>query len=176
MVLLNNKPLLVPATLNDYPIIQNIARFYVYDLSRECGFISADWALPGNGLYESFDFKDYFENSARKAYLIMIEAEIAGFVLINQEGLLPKTQWNMGEFFILGKFQGKGIGKSVMGNIFSLHSGIWEISVIPENQSGLQFWRKIISYYTNNNFSENVMEVDYDSDQPKRIIFSFTYS
>ncbi|MCW8410584.1 hypothetical protein OQJ13_16515 [Legionella sp. PATHC035] len=40
------------ATLDDYPTIHNMARFYVYELSRDCGFISDDWALPSDGLYE----------------------------------------------------------------------------------------------------------------------------
>ena len=48
---------ILSATLADYPTIQNMARFYVYDLSRECGLISEDWAIPSDGLYESFDFR-----------------------------------------------------------------------------------------------------------------------
>ena len=47
-----------PATMDDYLTIQNMARFYVYDLSRYCGFISEDWACPADGLYECFDFKN----------------------------------------------------------------------------------------------------------------------
>lgn len=32
---------LIKASLSDYPTIQNMARFYVYDMSRYCGFISS---------------------------------------------------------------------------------------------------------------------------------------
>ena len=39
---------IIPATLADYPIIQNMARFYVSDMSRYCGFISSDRACPEN--------------------------------------------------------------------------------------------------------------------------------
>lgn len=88
------------ATINDHPIIQNMARFYVYDLSRHCGLNSSDWALPDDGLYESFDYKDYFTAPDRKAFVIKINQELAGFVLLNQEGLDQDTMWNMGEFFI----------------------------------------------------------------------------
>lgn len=98
------------ATLSDYPMIQNMARFYVYDLSRECGFISSDWAIPADGLYESFDFKGYFQDLDKQAFLIKVNEEIAGFALLNENGIIPDTEWNMGEFFILAKFQGKGIG------------------------------------------------------------------
>jgi len=41
----------VPANKKDHAIIQNLARFYVYDLSRECGFISKDWNMPEKSLY-----------------------------------------------------------------------------------------------------------------------------
>jgi hypothetical protein len=43
---------IIPATIKDYPAIQNMARFYVYDLSRSCGFISNEWNIPADGLYE----------------------------------------------------------------------------------------------------------------------------
>lgn len=56
------------ATLDDYPIIQNMARFYVYELSRDCGFISEDWALPPDGLYESFDFKNTLKSRQEKPF------------------------------------------------------------------------------------------------------------
>jgi predicted acetyltransferase len=139
---------IVLATLSDYFAIQNMARFYVYDLSRECGFISSEWALPLDGLYESFDFKDYFQDSDKKAFLINVDKEIAGFVLLNQHGILPETKWNMEEFFILAKFQGKGIGSKAAQHIWNAHPGMWEVSVIPENKNAANFWRRVILSYS----------------------------
>jgi len=82
---------LILATLIDYPCIQNMARFYVYDLSRECGFISKDWNMPETGLYESFDFKCYFDDPLRRAYLIKVDQELAGFALLHSDGIAPET-------------------------------------------------------------------------------------
>ena len=104
---------IIEASIKDYPLIQNMAQFYIYDLSRECGHTSSYWALPTDGLYESLDFKCYFEDQSRKAYLIKVSEEIAGFVLLNQATEDKTNNWNMGEFFILAKFQGKGIGEQV---------------------------------------------------------------
>lgn len=164
---------LIKANLADYPTIQNMARFYVYDMSRECGFISVDWACPSNGLYESFDFKNYFEEANRCAYLIKVKNELAGFVLLNQEGHFSKTTWNMGEFFILAKFQGKGVGHHCAHQIWKMHEGLWEVSVIPENRSALRFWRNTISLFTQDNYKEEIKSIDYDKDQPNRYILSF---
>lgn len=164
---------LLPATILDYALIQNIARFYVYDLSRECGNISDDWNIPADGLYESFDFKEYFDSPFKKAYIIKANNAIAGFVLLNQDGLFPNTQWNMGEFFILAKFQRKGIGRSIAETVFRNHMGEWEVSVIPENKSAALFWRRIISALTDDLFQESIETVKYDPDQPQRTLFRF---
>lgn len=118
------KTVLKSVTIPDYPLIQNMARFYVYDLSKECGFISSDWTLPADRLYESFDFKDFFQDVDKRAYLINVDDEVAGFILLNQKGILPETEWNMGEFFILAKFQGKGIGSEAAKQIWNKHPGI----------------------------------------------------
>jgi hypothetical protein len=59
------------ATIKDYPVIQNMARFYVYDRTRYMG-----WECPEDGLFECIDFKRYFENHDRKAFLIRVDHEI----------------------------------------------------------------------------------------------------
>jgi predicted acetyltransferase len=164
---------IIPANISDYPIVQNMARFYVYDLSRECGFISSDWALPSDGLYESFDFKDYFQDAEKWAFLIKVDEEIAGFILLNQAGFFPETDWNVGEFFVLAKFQTKGVGTSAATQIWNMHPGQWEVSVIPENKNAANFWRRVIADYSHGRYSESIQYVEYDSDQPQRIVFRF---
>lgn len=160
-------------TIDDYPLIQNMARFYVYDLSRECGHISSDWALPEDGLYESFDLKDYFEEPSRKAYLVKVYDEYAGFVLLNQATEDLANTWNMGEFFVIAKFQGQGIATHVAHKIWEMNPGRWEVSVIPENETALVFWEKTIKKFTGGQFEKSIKQVTYDDYQPKRVIFAF---
>lgn len=172
---MKNSPQIIPATLADYPTIQNMARFYVYDMSRECGLNSTDWACPDDGLYECFDFKHYFTDSDRQAYLIKVNKELAGFVLIYQTGEQPNIQWNMGEFFILARVQHRGIGRLAAQQVWQNHPGVWEITVIPENQRALQFWRKSITATVNHNFVEEIKlkKGRSDPDQPNRIFLTF---
>ena len=169
------KPQLIPATLDDYPSIQNMARFYVYDMSRECGLNSVDWACPSDGLYESFDFKHYFVDTDRRAYLVKVNEELAGFVLLYQIGKQPKIQWHIGEFFILARFQHRGIGLMVAQQIWQQHPGSWEVTVIPENKRALRFWRKAIASIKKDNFIEELKLKTgrVDSDQPNRIFLTF---
>ncbi len=140
---------LLPATIADYPTIQNMARFYVYDRTVYMG-----WECPESGLFECIDFKHYFENPDEKAFLIRVSGEIAGFVLLDKMHVLEPVDWNMGEFFVLAKFQGKGIASIVAREMFKEHPGKWSIAVMPENIKAVKFWRKIISEVSHGDYRE----------------------
>src|SRR5688572_22554606 len=99
--------------------------------------------------------------------------ELAGFVLLNQIGFDADAAWNMGEFFILAKFQGKGIGRFAASQIWKTHAGLWEVSVIPENKRGLNFWRKAISNFTSENYKEEMKIIDDNAHPSKRVILRF---
>jgi predicted acetyltransferase len=143
------KPIIISATIDDYPIIQNMARFYVYDRTKYMG-----WECPENGMFECIDFRHYFENFNEKAFLIKINNELAGFVLLDKEQLIEPVDYNMGEFFILAKFQGKGISYKVAEEIFKKYPGKWSVAVMPENIKALKFWRKIISNVSRKAYTE----------------------
>ncbi|MCX7351943.1 MAG: GNAT family N-acetyltransferase [Proteobacteria bacterium] len=173
---MKNQARLIPATLADYPAIQNMARFYVYDISRTCGFLSHEWACPKDGLYECFDFKIYFAEENRRAFLIKVDEELAGFALLHKQCKGEKNYWEMGEFFIFGKFQSKGIGEKIAREIWQQFQGSWEVLVIPENIPAYGFWKSVITKYTYSCFTESVEKVDFDVHQPQRIIFKFESS
>ncbi len=164
---------IIKATLAEYSIIQNLGHFYAYDLSRQCGFISDEWRFPDNGMYECIDFKTYFEDPDKKAFLIKVNGEVAGFCLLDHEKLRPETEWSVGEFFITAKFQGKGVANYVAEQIWLMHPALWELRVIPENQSALKFWRKAVAKFTGGDYREEVIPVDYDPGQPTRILLTF---
>jgi predicted acetyltransferase len=147
---------LIPATLADYPMIQNMARFYVYDLSRECGLHYPGWEIPADGLYECRDFREYFEGQTNKAFLVKVGDEIAGFVMIDNMEILPYTDFNMGQFFILAKFQQTGLAYKVATEVFNTFQGTWSVGVIPENKRALNFWRKCIREYTGGTYAEKL--------------------
>jgi len=80
----------------------------------------------------------------------------------------------MGEFFILAKFQGKGIGCYVAQKIWEMHPGIWEVAVIPENKPAFAFWQKTIDFYTSGIYVCKTKTITWDSHQPLRVIFKLT--
>ena len=51
--------------------------------SATCGYLNV-WECPKNGLYESFDFKHYFEEQDRHPFLTKNNEELAGFIFVNR--------------------------------------------------------------------------------------------
>lgn len=141
------------ATKEDKDTIQNLGRFYVYDMSRYCGFLPT-WETPPNGLFECIDLSSYCDKLDRHAFLIKVDEELAGFALINKVGSTPDVDWNVGEFFIVSKFQGKGVGSYVAEQIFNQFPGIWETTQIPENKAAIDFWEKVVNKYSNGKFEK----------------------
>lgn len=143
---------LVPASFADYPTIQNMGRFYVYDISE---FMDGeDWIIPANGLFECIDFKKYWETQEAYPFIIRVDNEMAGFAIVDKKGSDPGVDFNMAQFFILRRFKGKGIGRQVACACFDRFKGVWEVMVLPENKGAYQFWKKVISIYTNSHFEE----------------------
>lgn len=142
---------LVPATKKEYPILQNMGRFYVYDMTEYMGE-EKGWEIPADGLYECTDFKKYWEAEGSFPFLIKRGKEIVGFVIVDKKGSDEKVDFNMAQFFILRKFQGRGVGQKIAHDCFDQFQGTWEVMVMPKNEGAYQFWKKVIGSYTHNQF------------------------
>ena len=154
--MLNNHSLnytLMKIGMAEHSLIQNLGRFYVYDMSRYCGGLDG-WECPENGLYECNDFQKYLDKPDTHAFLIRVNGEIGGFVFVNKPKEASDIDWNMGEFFILAKFQGKGLGQNIATEIFQKFPGKWMVCVIQSNTKALSFWRKTIRDFTIEDFEE----------------------
>ncbi len=68
--------------------------------------------------------------------------------MINKIGTTPDVDWNMGEFFVLAKFQGKGIAEQAAKLIFAKFKGRWEVATMPPNIKACKFWVRIIGAST----------------------------
>lgn len=156
----------------DIHTIQNLGRFYVYEMSRYCGFLP-NWETPSNGLFECIDLSSYCEKPDRHAFLVKVDDELAGFVLINKVGSTPDVDWNIGEFFIVSKFQGKGVGRHVAEEVFNQFPGVWETSQIPENKAAIEFWDRVVSRYSHGQFEKTLKTLPEPKPHPM-IILKFT--
>jgi Predicted acetyltransferase len=160
------------ATRNDKETIQNLGRFYIYEMSRYCGFLPR-WETPKNGLFECIDLSTYVEDPLCHAFLIKVDEELAGFVLINKIGSSQDVDWNVGEFFVISKFQGKGVGRHVAEQVFNQFPGTWETTQIPENKAAIDFWKDVVNNYTNGNFESDLKIIPKPKPHPM-VVLKFT--
>lgn len=141
-----------------------MARFYVYELSK---YDSDDTrsAIPEDGLYEAYDkyfhFDEYWNDPTRFPFVIWVNNQLGGFVLINKEGTVPEVDWCVAEFFIISKFQGKGVGREIALKIFKKFSGNWEIRQMLLNKPAINFLHSIVDDYTKGNFNKSVQTISY---------------
>ena len=147
------------ALTQDKNTIQNLACFYTYDMSRYCGFLPG-WETPENGFFTCFDLSRYWEEPNRHPFLIRVDRELAGFALVHKMGTTKNIDWTIGEFFIVAKFQNKGVGRKVAEELFNRFPGTWEVMQIPENTAAINFWEKVICSYTGSNYTKLKKEIN----------------
>lgn len=95
-------------------------------------------------------------------YLITVDDLPAGFILIaTPPYLYDNCDFMINEAFILRPFRGKGIGEYAVTEIFNLYRGKWMLFTTPteKNIKTINFWRKTLSRYTNNQFTEEDKEL-----------------
>ena len=147
------------ATDADFETVCNMGRFYVYDMSEFTG-----WGFAQNGSYDlSANLGKYWgrrpETDERPwpvdwrgfAFVISADGELAGFALVKQ---IAANTFDMGEFFVARKFRRHGVGQLAATRLFDMFRGCWEVRELLANTPAQNFWRRIISAYTDGRFSE----------------------
>lgn len=157
---------LIYASQDLQPIIQNLARFYIYDLSeyqkRPC---------PADGLYEDEDYSRYWQLPDHHPFLIKAGGELAGFALTEDGGSHPAVEHQIAEFFVLRKFRGEGVASSAAQELFRRFPGQWELMVIPQNKPAVSFWDKLINQLTAGDFTRGLEFHEVDM-----LVFRFSIS
>lgn len=149
-----------PAEIELKSVIKNLARLYVYELTR---FTGED--IPENGLIEAhddcFNFDRYWSKAGHYPFIIKVNNQLAGFVLINKEGSDSKVDWHVVEFYIVAKYQGKGIGRHIAHKLLTSFSGVWEVAQMPDNLPAIYFWRSIIQQVTKGKYVEQRKKIHH---------------
>ncbi|MEM9818726.1 MAG: hypothetical protein AAF827_20275 [Cyanobacteria bacterium P01_D01_bin.6] len=165
----------------DAYIIQNLWPLYRHDVSE----FDASFVSNRHGL---FDRDDQVLTLAKHTkaetsrwwtkpgwlfpYLILADGRPAGFNLIAAQSCLPDgidADFVVNEFFVLHAFRGKGIAERAAVEGFEQHRGQWEVVTWPTHARAIAFWRRVISHYVSNRYSES--EIDHP--WGRRVAFSF---
>lgn len=140
---------IIEASLDNQETLTNLLQFYIYDFSE---FIEAH--VGENGRFGDYPLSDYWTEDNHFPYLIRLNGNYAGFVLVKWIKTEMKSYYSIAEFFIMKKYRRTGLGKSVAKDIFRLHKGDWEVFQMKINEPAQLFWRNVIKEYTDGQFTE----------------------
>jgi predicted acetyltransferase len=130
-------------------VIRNLVPYYIYDMSRYMR-----WPPNSEGRYDGCDdLPEYWDKPDHHPYVITVDGAISGFALVRP---CPDDQerTEFGEFFVLGKFQGRGVGTASAFRLFDSHPGLWLVRVLDGNTGARCFWEKVIARYTDGRFTQ----------------------
>lgn len=128
----------------DTLLIQNLIQLYTHDFS-EFWAGTARGDVNAEGRFDAYPLEPYWSKEHWSASLVWCDRSVAGFALVNDEthSGVPADR-NMGEFFILRKYRGRGVGSVAADLVFSQHPGSWEVAVTRKNTRAWKFWRRTV--------------------------------
>lgn len=130
-------------------ILENLFHYYIYEMSD---FLALSPNQDGHFGYSKSQFDIYWESECHLPYFIYVGQELAGFVLIRKYPSDPSIN-DIEQFFVLRKFNGKGVGKKAFKLVTQLILGNWQIRVLIENSRALHFWKSSVSNIVGQNYT-----------------------
>ena len=97
-------------------ILKNLFQLYIHDISKELS-----WNVNKNGLFEAYSLDDWFKDKNNFGYIIYVDNNIAGFIMIDKEFKVLENKpenLNLSEIFILNNFKEKGLAKNVVLKVY----------------------------------------------------------
>ncbi|MDG9922232.1 MULTISPECIES: GNAT family N-acetyltransferase [unclassified Pseudomonas] len=132
---------LVPATLDQLPLIANLYQYYAYE--------SSDWEeeeveVDGRFYIHEPHLQRYWQEEDWSASLILADGFIAGFLLIERSELVGIDALELADLFILKKYRRLGIGRALAQQVLS-RGGTWLVRFYGQDELAAAFWRKILA-------------------------------
>ncbi len=140
-----------PATKADQPVLANLIQFYVYDFT---GFKA--WDVQEDGRFEGYGLEGCWTSDDRHPFLIRVDGQLAGFAIVDDRSHLTGARgiWDIADFFVLRRYQQRGVGEYAARMLFDRFRGHWEVRIMAANLGALAFWRKVINRYTDGQCEE----------------------
>jgi predicted acetyltransferase len=154
-------------------IIQNLLQLYTHDFSEFWAGTSRGDLRP-DGRFDAYPLDHYWSRPNWSPLLIWSNQVLAGFSLINDQTHTdhPPANRNIGEFFVLRKHRGQGIGRVASELIFARHPGSWEVAVARKNVGAYEFWCKTVKSTAQ---VSGIREFDSNNEKWNGSIFRFEW-
>jgi predicted acetyltransferase len=135
---------LIPATIEQQPILANLLELYAYDFTEFWKF-----DIGPNGFYGYEDLLLYWKEPSKFPYLIYVDDHIAGFVLVQRGSPISEDKeiYDIAEFFIMRKYRRQNVGTIVALKVWGMFKGPWQVRVLHENKMAASFWLRTIEKF-----------------------------
>ena len=145
---------LVPATLEQAPILANLLELYAHDFSE---FHPIELGADGRFGYKRLS--SYWSERGRHPFLAKVDGRLAGLVLVSTGSEIAgsktteseiagsKTVWDMAEFFVVRRYRRRRVGTELARQVWRRFPGPWEVRVKESNQAARLFWQRAISEF-----------------------------
>lgn len=121
--------------------------FYNLSQAYEAEFSNLTGKLPDK---DGFFYPDTLPEEPYAGYFIYQQDIPIGFSILH----ITQDVNTVKEFYISGSSRKKNIGQWFAKNLFDMHKGIWHVQQLILATAATQFWRSIITKYTNNSYKE----------------------
>lgn len=119
-------------------VLYNILQKYLYEMTK---YYDDEMDDKGNYSYRYFD--NYFIEPTRKAFFILYDKKIVGFIMINNHSYInQKPDYVLAEFSIFPVYRKRGIAQKAIDLAYSQYPGNWELKFSLKNKSAANFWYK----------------------------------
>jgi len=146
---------LLAAHRDELPIIENLMQFYMHDFSEWLPLKIAE-----HGFFSIHLKDDYWRNPATLPFLIRVDGELAGFVIVDDDTHIAGAEHNIGFFFLARRFRGQGVAQFVVSALLSRLPGQWQIFHIDANLPAQRFWARLIPALSAGKFTCDHRPVD----------------
>lgn len=138
--------------------LRNLVPLYLHDLSA----FTPELIPNDQGLFEYEGLHLYEEDDRLKAFLIVHDSTIAGFLMLNEPPYTFKeVDYCVNELFVLNSYRQRGLARTAIQEVFNQFPGKYVIFQLADNARAISFWRKI---YEENNISYTEKEELYDGE------------
>jgi predicted acetyltransferase len=151
--------------------IQSVYRDYLDDLNLGTGLFPV---LGEVGHREPDQIAHWFGDPNTFPLIILKGSEPVGFARVLRAvagAAQAGIEYRMAEFFVARSRRRLGIGQTAVQLILSRFAGRWEITEYLRNTEAVNFWRRVVSRYTQGRYQERIINGEvhqvFDSAKPR---------
>lgn len=126
---------LVRVELKHKPVLANLVQFYRYDFSP-----IRSLELTPHGTYSYLYLDNYFTETTRQAFFIVVDDKIGGFAFMRRsEGVNE-----LAEFFVMKAHRRRHVGTIAATRLLQKFPGAWTLEFDHNNPRASNFWPRVV--------------------------------